>query len=278
MAMQEAGIGRSGLQAIGVGAPGPLNLKTGVIPTTPNLQWRNANVRAAFEKAFACPTVVLNDVDAGVYGEYRFGAAQNVRCVVGIFPGTGIGGGCVYEGTILRGRTWSCLEIGHLPVLPDGPLCGCGRRGCLEAVASRLAISAAAVAAAYRGRAPHLLKTVGMSLADVRSGALAESVAHGDREVERILRTAAQWIGVAAAGVINLLLPDVLLLGGGLVEEMPELFRSEVETAARERVMPAFRRAFQVKVAEILDDAAAIGAAAWARQVVEGPARRPRAR
>ena len=130
-ALGEAGIKPDRLAGIGVGCPGPLDLDRGVILETPNLGWRNANVATAIEKSFGCPAVIANDVDAGVYGEYRFGAAKKSRCVVGVFPGTGIGGGCVYEGSILRGKTGSCMEIGHFPVTPDGPLCGCGRRGSL---------------------------------------------------------------------------------------------------------------------------------------------------
>lgn len=267
-ALDGAGVVAEQLFGIGVGCPGPLDLDRGVVLEMPNLGWKDTPVKDALEQAFPCPAVITNDVDAGVYGEYRAGAAKNARCVVGVFPGTGIGGGCVYEGQILRGERGSCLEIGHIPVLRDGPRCGCGQAGCLEAVAGRLAISAAAAVAAYRGAAPRLLEMSGTDLAGIRSSTLAAAIEAGDRAIEQIVRDAAQQIGWAMAGVINLLSPNVLLLGGGLVEAMPRLFREEVRKATKARVMPSFRDSFEVVVAKLGDDATALGAAAWAERTI----------
>src|SRR5690606_30228773 len=159
-----------------------------------------------------------------VYGEYRFGAGKNARCMIGIFPGTGIGGGCVYDGIILRGKQLSAFEIGHVQVNPAGQQCGCGRIGCLETEASRLAISAAAATAAYRGEAPHLYEDAKTDLGQIRSGALAASIKAGDKAVERIVVRAARLIGRVVGDLVNLLAPDVIVLGGGLVEAMPDLF------------------------------------------------------
>lgn len=265
-ALLDANVSASQLAGIGVGAPGPLDMNKGVIPVTPNLAWENADVKGVLQKVFGCPVVVLNDVDAGLYGEYAAGAARGATTVVGLFPGTGLGGGCIYRGQVLRGSVWSCMEIGHLQVMPDGPLCGCGQRGCLEAVASRLAISSAAAAAAYRGDAPNLLAEAGMDLSQIRSGAIARAIAAGDQVIEDIVRTAARWLGVGAAACVNLFAPDTLLLGGGLVEEMPSLYCEEVEKSARSRVMPAFRKIFSVRAASLGDDAVVTGAAAWMQQ------------
>ncbi len=263
-ALDHAGITAAQLGGIGMGCPGPLDLVEGVLIDTPNLGWKQVQARKILGKAFGCPVHLINDVDAGIYGEFTAGAARGARCAVGIFPGTGIGGGGIYEGQLLRSARGSCFEIGHVPVMRDGPLCGCGRQGCLEAVASRLAIAAAAGAAALRGDAPHLLAKTGGDLARIRSKALAESIAAGDKAVERIVRDAAGWIGFAAAGVVNLLAPDVLVLGGGLVEALPKLFLGEVKAELDRRVMPAFRNACKVVEARLGDDAAALGAAAWA--------------
>ena len=265
--LSEARISTGDLAAIGVGCPGPLDLDRGLVLEMPNLGWKHTPVKQMLEEAFHCPAVIVNDVDGGVYGEYRFGAAQAARCVVGCFPGTGIGGGCVYEGHILRGRTGSCLEIGHIPVVSGGPLCGCGNRGCLEAVASRLALSAAAATAAYRGQAPQLMAATGTDLTKIRSSALATAVSAGDTAVEQIIRDAVRHIGRALAGVVNLLAPDVIVLGGGLVEAMPKLFCTEMGDAIREHVMPSFRPSLEVVAAKLGDDATATGAAAWARTV-----------
>ena len=271
-ALEEAEVRPEELGGIGVGCPGPLDLDAGVVLEAPNLGWVNTPLRETLEREFGCAAVVVNDVDAGVYGEYRFGAGQDARCVVGVFPGTGIGGGCVYEGRILRGRTSSCMEVGHVQVVPDGPLCGCGKRGCLEAVASRLAISAAAAQAAFRGQAPNLLELAGTSLSNIRSGVLAASIRGGDQAVEEIVRTAARQVGTAVGGVVHLLGPDVVVLGGGLVEAMPEIYLEGVTSAAREWVLPSLADSFRVEAARLGDDAAVIGAAAWARESVRGRA------
>jgi glucokinase len=267
-ALEEAGRTPADLGGIGIGCPGPVDMNKGVILQPPNLGWKEVNVRKHLEKVFDCPAVVLNDVDAGVYGEYRFGAAKKARTALGVFPGTGIGGGCIYDGSILHGAGMSCVEIGHIPVIPDGPLCGCGHRGCLEAVASRLTVASIAARSVYRGEAPNLQKSCGTDLANIRSGQLADAVKAGDTVIEQIIRHAAHHIGLALVGVIHVIAPDVIVLGGGLVEAMPALYVEEVEKAAAGRVMPAFRGTFKVVATKLGDDAGVLGAAAWARKVL----------
>lgn len=268
-ALEEAEVSSKRIAGIGIGAPGPLDVIDGVVLDTPNLGWKDVPLRRELEKRFDCPVVLLNDVDAGVYGESRFGIARDARCVVGLFPGTGIGGGCVIDGEIFRGSRLSCFEVGHMRVVPDGPRCGCGRRGCLEAVASRLIISAQAAAAAYRGQAPHLKAEIGTDVSDIKSGALSASIKAGDSAVEDIVRAAARHLGTAAGSLVNLLNPDVILLGGGLVEALPELYSEVVITAAQKRAMACYRDTFQVKVASLGDYASVQGAAAWARHTIE---------
>jgi glucokinase len=264
----EAHVAPQQVRGIGIGCPGPLDLDRGIVLEMPNLGWKKVRLEATLQAAFGCPTVLANDVDAGVYGEYRFGAAREARCVVGVFPGTGIGGGAVYQGNILRGQRGSCLEIGHIPVLRNGPLCGCGRRGCLEAVAGRLAIAAEVSKAAFRGEAPYVTQKVGCDVAAIRSQVLADAIEAGDKAVESIVRDAARMIGWATAGVVNVLAPDIVLLGGGLVEDMPKLFHGEIEAALRAQVMPSFTETFEVAVAKLSGDASVLGAAAWAQHVL----------
>jgi glucokinase len=268
-ALAEANMANEKLAGIGVGCPGNVDLERGVVIDSANLGWRNLQMREALEKEFKCPAVVLNDVDAGVYGEYRFGAGKGARCLVGVFPGTGIGGGCVYEGKVLRGKNISCFEIGHVQINPNGLPCGCGRIGCLETEASRLAISAAAATAAFRGEAPHLLAAAGTDLANIRSGVLAEAIQAGDTIIERIVERAARLIGWCLGDVVNLLAPDIVVLGGGLVEAMPDLMLEGIEEAARERAAPPFAKTFKVAGAKLGDDAVVRGAAAWA-QAMQG--------
>jgi glucokinase len=262
-ALQDAEITKRQLGAIGVGCPGVLDLDRGVILHAPNLGWRNVPLARELQKAFGCPVFLSNDVDAGTYAEYKFGAGQGARCLLGVFPGTGIGGGCVYEGKLIRGRVSSCMEFGHVHMLTKGRLCGCGRWGCLETVAGRLAISAEAASAAYRGQAPYLLEQAGTDLSAIRSRVLAESIEHGDTAVEEIVRRAAKYLGVAVASVVNLLAPDIVVLGGGLIDALPRTFLTEVREAVKQQSMAPFRGA-KVVAAKLSDDATVIGAAAVA--------------
>ncbi|RLS55004.1 MAG: ROK family protein [Planctomycetota bacterium] len=269
-AMEVAQVDPSRLAGIGIGCPGPVDMDRGIVLNPPNLGWDDVNVRKRLEAEFNCPVAVINDVDAGVYGEYRRGAAQGARCAVGVFPGTGIGGGCVYQGEIFRGRNSSCLELGHIPMVPNGPLCGCGQRGCLEAIASRTAIAAQVARAVLRGDAPALAKSVGADVEKIRSGDLAASIQAGDHVVEEIVYDAARSLGAGVAAIVNLLCPDVVVMGGGLVEAMPEIFVDYLQKVARKRVMTSYRRSFSVVAAQLQDDAGATGAAAWVRHVVQG--------
>lgn len=267
-ALADAKITADQLAGIGIGCPGPVDMEKGVVCDPPNLAWEDVPVQSMLEKRFPCPVAVLNDVDAGVYGEYRFGAGKKARCVIGIFSGTGIGGGCVYQGQIFTGKRRSCMEIGHVQVTPRGPLCGCGRRGCLEASASRLAIAANAAKCVYRGEAPKLKEIAGTDLANIRSGAIAEAVKAGDDAIVRLVQEAARHIGIAVASIVHLMSPDVVVLGGGLTESLADLICPIVEDEARKRVMPAYTEEFRVVAASLGDDSGVMGAAGWAEHVL----------
>lgn len=263
--LADAKLTRDQIAGIGIGCPGPVDMDAGIVLDPPNLTWKEVPVGAKLQDEFKCPVSVLNDVDSGVYAEYRFGAGQGARCVVGVFPGTGVGGGCVYRGEILRGARTTCMEVGHVQVMPEGPLCGCGRRGCLEAVASRLAIAATASKAVFRGDAPHLKELAGTDVSEIRSSALREAINAGDTVIEQIVREGARQIGVAIAGIVHIISPDVIVLGGGLLEAMPDVLIEQVSKTARKRVMPAYKDTFEVRASKLGDDAVALGAAAWAR-------------
>ncbi|MEL6110411.1 MAG: ROK family protein [Planctomycetota bacterium] len=256
------------INGIGIGCPGPIDLHRGRILMTPNLGWDDVAVGDFLTERFRCTTIVMNDVDAGLYGEYQFGAARKARCAVGVFPGTGIGGACVYEGRILQGNGVSCMEIGHTRISSGSRSSG-GLPGTLEAEASRLSIAAEAAKAAFRGDAPVLAESTGTDLSDIRSGALAESVEGGDAAVRRLIEAAAESVGVGVANLIHILCPDIVVLGGGLVEAMEELIVGTVEKTARASVMEAYRERFKVVAAELGDDAGVKGAAAWARRAIE---------
>ena len=262
--LDEAKISLKNVAGIGIGCPGPIDLDKNEILMTVNLGWDNVKVGSALKKEFGCPVVVVNDVDAGVYGEYRFGAAKNARCVVGIFPGTGVGGGCVYEGKVLQGAGISCMEVGHTRISSSRGG-GSAFGGTVESDASRLTIAAEAAKAAQRGEAPYLYEKTGTDIADIRSGALSDSIKNGDKVVKRLVEEAAETIGIAVANVVHILAPDKIVLGGGMVEAMEDLFVDTVKKTAKQNVMSVYKDRFEVVAAKLGDDAGAIGAAAWAK-------------
>jgi glucokinase len=266
LALDDADVTADRLAGIGAGCPGPVDMEHGVILEAPNLGWKNMPLQEGLSKKFKCPVAVCNDVDAGVFGEYTDGAAKGYRCVLGVFPGTGVGGGMVYEGRIFRGSGTSCLEVGFIQMATEGPAAGLGPVGTLESLGSRLMISGEAARAVYRGKAPALAKEAGCDLSQIRSGVLARSIAAGDTEVEKIVRRAAQQIGRGIGSLVNVLAPDVVIIGGGLVEAMPELYLEETTKGAKRNTLPSMWGTFEIRESKLGDYATTTGAAAWGRQ------------
>jgi len=256
----------SEIAGIGIGSPGPLDPSTGVIGNTPNLGWNNFPLREKMETRFGVPVAVGNDVDMGTCGEFHFGAARGGRHLLGVFPGTGIGGGLIIDGRLHLGASGSAAEIGHVVVDPAGPRCGCGRKGCLEAFASRLAIAGQCAVLAMRGHAPALVKEAGYDPRDYRSKALSRAIAGGDERVEEVVREAARRIGRVIAGMVNVISPDTIILGGGLVEAMPDIFLEEAEEMIAEFTLPEIAGHVRVVAAELGDDAVMMGAARLIRE------------
>lgn len=258
-ALQDAG--NPVIKGIGVGAPGPLDPHTGIIIDTPNLGWKNYPLADVLGRAFKVPVVLDNDVNVGTYGEWCSTDLNTCRNVLGVFPGTGIGGGIIIEGKLLQGFSGAAGEIGHMTVLPDGPYCGCGKRGCLEAVASRIAIAKEVAALAARDDAPFILEKCGTDLSEIRSGVLARAIELKEAKVEGVVRQAAYYLGMAVGNLINVLSPEAVVLGGGLVEAMEALFLEEVNRGVKDHAMPFLRKGVQIRAARLGDDAVVMGSA-----------------
>ncbi len=264
-AATSAGFDLDDIGYVGVGAPGPLNPEEGVILSAPNLGWEKVPLKKMLEADLKVPVVVDNDVNMGTYGEYVAGAAKGKMLVVGIFPGSGIGGGIIIDGKVIHGASGAAGEVGHIIVDPGGALCGCGRRGCVETVASRIAIARDIIAAGIRGQSPYVMEHFGTNMQKLKSSSIAEAIAAGDKVVEQIVRYAARMVGLAASDICNTLSPDCVVLGGGLVEAMPDLFLKEVYKGIQDFTMPAISPYVEVAVAQLGDDAVAVGAAENAR-------------
>ena len=139
--IKESGIKRSEINAIASCAPGVINQQTGIVLFAPNLPMRNYNMRAVMEDKFGVPFFVGNDVNLGVLGEYKFGCGRGYKNIVGLFVGTGMGGGLILDGKMYTGNLFKGAELGHIILDPEGPLCNCGQRGCLEAFSSKTGMS-----------------------------------------------------------------------------------------------------------------------------------------
>lgn len=266
--IEKADLSKSTLKGLGIGVPGTIDLESGVVIEAPNLGWENINLKKILEDRFECPVVLCNDVDAGMYGEYTAGAARGSYCSVGIFPGTGVGGGCVWDGKLIQGRRRTAMEVGHIQLYSGGQMDGAENIGTLETISSRLAIAAASAQAVFRGAAPHLKEEAGTDISNIRSGTLATAIKKGDQSIEKIVKNAVEYIGTMVVTLVHLFSPDRVVIGGGLAEAMPEIFVKETKRIADSKVLVSFRDTFDVVEAELGDDAAIIGAASWAKQSI----------
>lgn len=263
--IKKANLDQSQIRAIGIGAPGVIDSKTGIVIYAPNLRWTNVALKTALENRFEIPISVDNDVNLGTLGEQVLGAGKGVDNLVSIFIGTGIGGGIIVNGKLFYGANRTAGEIGHVILRPDGPKCSCGNRGCLEALASRTAISRyVRKAITQQGKKSILPELNKGSLKLVRSRALAKAVEKGDRVTAKAIERAQYYLGVGVATVIGIVNPQIVVLGGGLIEAMGENFVSGVYDVAAELALPNAMNGVEVVSAKLGDDAGVIGAAVLA--------------
>ena len=264
--LQKNNLDKKDILSLGIGIPGPIHAEKGIAIKLSNMNWHDVEVEKELSKEFQCPVKIINDVDAGTFAECEFGGAKKAKCAIGIFPGTGIGGACVKDGVVYEG-TISSMEIGHIKIQTPGFPCGCGNSGCLETFASRLAIAGEVSKAAYRGEAPYIMQKVGTDIANIKSGILAKAIENGDVAVKKIILNACFLLGqVTGSVLVNLFSPDYIILGGGLIEAMPELFVEEISRVAKESCMPVYKDSFKVVAATLGDDSTVLGAAAWAKR------------
>ena len=223
-AVEAAGLKLSDMAGLGTGAPGPLDPDKGVVLHTPNLPWVNVPLaKMLSDRLDDLPVFIENDVNLGTYGECAFGAGVGAQDVVGIFVGTGLGGGLVLGGELRQGWRKACAEVGHMILLADGPVCGCGKRGCAEALASRTAIERDIWAGIKAGR-ESVIPELNKQDSRLTSGALAEAYRRGDPLVAEVLGKAQFYLGLLTASVVNFVDPELVILGGGVVEALGDEF------------------------------------------------------
>jgi glucokinase len=269
LAVEQAGIESSRLQAVGIGAPGPLDPDTGYIIESSNMKFKNFPLGPRLAEVFKCPAVVDNDVNAGTYGEFRRGAARGASEVLGMFVGTGIGGGLIINGALYHGASKNAGEVGHIVVKAGGPRCGCGARGCLEALASRTAMTRDIRRGIERGE-----KTVAQDLLKKETDSLSgndlrKAYDAGDELVIKTLHRAAKFIGIGIGSLVNVLAPEIVVLGGGVIEAMTDDFIQRIDRSTRRVAVDFATKDLKIVRAELGDDAGVIGAAMLAREALD---------
>jgi len=206
------------IAGVGIGSPGPLDTKTGIVILTPNLGWTNMPLRDRVAAGVKLPAVLDNDANCAIYGEWWRGAAQGVKDVVGLTIGTGIGGGIVLGGEIYHGASDAAGEIGHMTINANGRLCKCGNHGCLEAYASGPAIAARAVEGIQAGAKTGLPQYVGGDLSKITAQVVYEAANDGDAYALEVVRETAKLLGAGVASIVNIFNPEVVVICGGVTQ------------------------------------------------------------
>ena len=269
-AVHKAGYKLSNVRAIGIGAPGPLDPKAGVILHAPNLgpTWNDLPLAAHLSKSLGPPVYLGNDVNVGAIGEHALGAGRGFKNLVAIFVGTGIGGGLILNGRLYRGVRYTAGEVGHMVLKADGPVCGCGKHGCAEALASRTAIERDIRAEIEAGResvVPSLMKASGRDM--ITSSVIEQALDRDDPVVSKVMAAAEYYAGLMVANIVNLLDPEVVVLGGGVVERLGERYLEPVRvTAERYYLNQKDRSKIHVVATQLGGNAGVLGAAMMANQ------------
>jgi len=226
---------------VGLGAPGPLDRKTGTVIVSPNLGWVNMPLRDSVADATGLPASLENDANCAIYGEWWRGAAQEGRVVVGLTIGTGVGGGIILDGQIFHGASDAAGEIGHASIDTNGRRCKCGNYGCLEAYASGPAIASRAVEGIEAGARSSLIDFVDGDITAITAKTVAQAALSGDQFCADVIRETAHFLGSGVANLVNIFNPDVVVICGGVTRTGEYLFEP-----LRHQVV---RRAFHSSVA-----------------------------
>src|SRR5574344_4393 len=253
-----AGIKIDQIHSIAAGAPGVINQETGVVLFSPNLPWKNYNIRKPIEDVFKAPFYIGNDVNVGVLGEYRYGAAKGYSNVVGLFVGTGMGGGLILDGKLYTGNQFKAAEYGHMILDPEGPLCNCGQRGCLEAFSSKQGMSSYIRQQISRGRETMMADSVSEGV--LKSKDLKTALAEGDEVAMEAVESACHYLAVASGNLVNTFSPDVVVYGGGVIEAVGDIFLEKILAEVDRYCMPSIRETVDFKKAALGDDSILYGA------------------
>lgn len=262
------------IAGLGMGLPGLLDVVNGISKFLPNLptQWREIPVAARLRDRLGCPVKLLNDVRMATLGELRFGHGKSEPRLTMVFfaIGTGIGGGVAIEGKLRLGPLGAAGELGHQTIAADGPYCGCGSRGCLEAFASGPAISAEGVRLMQTGLAPRLFTLVDGDANKVTPKEILQAGQNGDRCLLEAIERAGSALGIAAANLVTAIHPDLVVIGGG-VAELGDPLLDPVRREIRQRVRMFPADGVRVEPSLLGERAGIVGAIALAQDALRPP-------
>lgn len=256
------------ISAVGVAAAGFINEKRSTVIYSPNLSWRNEPLKQKLEDQLKLPVVIENDANAAGWAEYRFGAGRNVQNQIMITIGTGVGGAIIADGKLYRGGFGIGAELGHYCFMPDGLPCGCGQRGCLEQYASGTALLREAKALAKSNKPQgEFLRSLVSDVDELSGKHVFEAVIQKDPGTLALVNELAGNLGKALASFAAILDPELVVIGGGVSAVGDQLIEPIRASYIKHLPAAGFRPEFEIRIAELVNDAGAVGAADLAREL-----------
>jgi len=251
------------IRAVGVGCPGPLNVEKGIIYNTPNLNLKNVNIKEALEAKLTAPVFIENDANAAALGEKWFGAGQERDNLIYMTISTGIGGGIIINRRLYHGANDSAGEIGHMVIDPTLDVeCGCEDQGCWEAIASGTAIGRLGREAIEQGKKSKMTDLVS-EVEEIDGATVTKAAANGDKVALEIIERVTNYLGIGVANLVNILNPEMVIIGGG-VTKAGEMILEPIREVVAERALDAPAGVVEIVSAELGDDVGVIGAIAKA--------------
>ena len=250
-----------GVRGIGIGSPGPLDSRRGVVIETPNIPgWRNIKLKAVVEKRFGLPCKVENDANCATLAEHWVGAGRGVRDMVHFTLGTGVGGGAIVEGNLVQGRDCAGGELGHVTVKPDGFTCNCGNRGCIETCASATWMVRRFEQRLSAGEPSVLLEGWRAGRIKITARVIQDAAEQGDRAARELVEEAGRYLGIGVASMINVFNPAVVSFSGG-VARFGRLLFDPMRAEIKRRAFPSMTRGLRIVRSRLGDKCGVVGAA-----------------
>jgi glucokinase len=266
--IKDSNVSKNNIKAVCLGIPGSLNPFTGKIGLAPNLGLKNFNIKKNLEKELDFPVLIENDANLGAIGIKNFGVGKDAKNMLAVFIGTGIGAGVIISGKLYRGSDFVAGEIGHMLVEKNGPKCGCGNKGCFEAIASRTAVVNKIKADIQSGKKSLLRKLVD-SDKRIKSNSLASAVNKNDKVACKRISQACETIGGVLASITNLLNLDMIVLAGGMVEALNSFMLPKIKNSYSEHILEDASTNLKIVASKLGDDAAIFGGISLAEEFLD---------